>query len=302
MSSARPGRRSGLADGAALAGTAALTAAAPSAVAAGARPGQAAGARVSSVDPRYELLTTGINKRFVARPEYLKMIRSPGATGDRPGDQLVNPPARVWTSALDFPWEQLGHASFARLMKNFGAWHQRHGGPDDPYRHLSSLFNVNAKAFGRLSLFTQIDATIPDSRALLDAYLAELLDGTGIEPVPMERPSGELAAMPHPFRPTELPWLAAARMLGAPDPVGANPIARVGLKSACFRKNFTDRQIASLYRFLADPDLADPRHNRSDLPWHALFHKGNYRRLQRIERRWDPSDYFRHSLPVTTAP
>ncbi|MFE6991229.1 FAD-linked oxidase, partial [Streptomyces pharetrae] len=76
MSSARPGRRSVLAGGAALAGTAALTAAAPSAVAAGPRPGDAAGARVSSVDPRYELLTTGINKRFVARPEYIKMIRS----------------------------------------------------------------------------------------------------------------------------------------------------------------------------------------------------------------------------------
>ncbi|MEV5727888.1 MULTISPECIES: FAD-binding oxidoreductase [Streptomyces] len=554
MSSARPGRRSVLAGGAALAGTAALTAAAPSAVAAGPRPGDAAGARVSSVDPRYELLTTGINKRFVARPEYIKMIRSsadaaralrdafragkrvsvrsgghcvadftcnpevevildfsemtdvgydprfrafyvdagarlynvyealykgwgvtipggvchsvgagghvsgggygmlsrayglvvdhlyavevvvvdergrvrtviatreeddphrdlwwahtgggggnfglatrywfrsPDATGSRPGDQLVNPPARVWTSALDFPWEQLDEASFARLMRNFGAWHERHGGPDDVYRHLSSLFNVNAKAFGRLSLFTQIDATIPDSRALLDAYLAELLDGTGIEPVPMERPSGELAAMPNQFRPTELPWLAAARMLGAPDPVGANPIARVGLKSAYFRKNFTDRQIASLYRFLADPeldnpdttlvllsfggrinsvapdatasaqrdsvfkvifqniwsdpkddarymrwirdwyedvfaetqgvpeldgvtdgcyinypdpDMADPRHNRSDLPWHALFYKGNYRRLQRIKGRWDPSNYFRHSLSVTTAP
>ncbi|KQW13378.1 FAD-binding protein [Streptomyces sp. Root369] len=553
MSSAHLGRRSVLAGGAAAVGTAALTAAPPATAAADSGARAAVGAKVSPRDPRYELLTTGINKRFVARPEYIKMIRSaadaeralreafrsgkrvsvrsgghcvadftcnpdvevildfsemtgvgydprfrafyveagarlynvyealykgwgvtipggvchsvgagghvsgggygmlsrayglvvdhlyavqvvtvdangkvrtviatreeddpnrdlwwahtgggggnfglatrywfrsPEATGSQPGDQLVNPPSRVWVSAVDFRWEQLDETSFGRLLKNFGSWHQRHSGPDDEYRHLSSLFNVNAKAFGRLSLYTQIDATIPHSRALLDSYLAELLDGTGIEPVPMDRPSGELAAMPNYFRPAELPWLAAARMLGAPDPVGANPIARVGLKSAYFRENFTDHQVASLYRFLSDPeldnpdttlvllsfgglingvephatasaqrdsvfkvifqniwsdekrderclrwirewyqdvfaetegvpetdgvtdgcyinypdtDMADPRHNRSGLPWHALFYKDNYRRLQEIKRHWDPADYFRHSLSITTS-
>ncbi|MGW0583215.1 hypothetical protein ACWD25_46575 [Streptomyces sp. NPDC002920] len=94
-----------------------------------------------------------------------------------------------------------GPRSFGRLLKNFGSWHERHSHPDDEYRHLSSLFNVNAKAFGRLSLYTQIDAT------------------------------------------------------GAPDPVGANPIARVGLKSAYFRKNFTGHQVTSVYQFLSDPEL-----------------------------------------------
>ncbi|MFF0749077.1 FAD-binding oxidoreductase [Streptomyces sp. NPDC004267] len=556
MSSARLGRRSVLAGGAAAVGAAALTAAPPAAAAAasGARAAHGAptavGAKVSARDPRYELLTTGINKRHVARPEYIKMIRSaadaegalrdafrlgkrvsvrsgghcvadftcnpevevildfsemtgvgydprfrafyveagarlynvyealykgwgvtipggvchsvgagghvsgggygmlsrayglvvdhlyavevvtvdaagkvrtvvatreeddpnrdlwwahtgggggnfglatrywfrsPEATGSRPEDQLVNPPSRVWVSAVDFLWDQLDEASFSRLLRNFGSWHERHSGPDDEYRHLSSLFNVNARAFGRLSLYTQIDATIPRSRALLDAYLAELLDGTGLEAVPMDRPSGELASMPNYFRPAELPWLAAARMLGAPDPVGANPIARVGLKAAYFRKNFTDHQVAALYRALSDPapdnrdttlvllsfggringvaphatasaqrdsafkvifqniwsderrderymrwirdwyqdvfaetggvpaidgvtdgtyinypdtDMADPRYNRSRLPWHALFYKDNYRRLQKIKRRWDPTDYFRHSLSI----
>ncbi|MDX6765097.1 FAD-binding protein, partial [Streptomyces sp. F8] len=46
--------------------------------AATAAPGAAAGtgAVVRPGDPRYEMLTTGNNQRFVARPDYIKMVRS----------------------------------------------------------------------------------------------------------------------------------------------------------------------------------------------------------------------------------
>lgn len=75
MSSARLGRRSVLAGGAAAVGTVTLAAAPPAAAAA---PGAeaAVGARILAADPHYELLTTGMDKRFVARPEHIKMIRS----------------------------------------------------------------------------------------------------------------------------------------------------------------------------------------------------------------------------------
>jgi len=47
-----------------------------------------------------------------------------------------------------------------------------------------------------------------------------------------------------------------------------------------------------------DPDLADPAWNTSGVPWHALYYKSNYPRLQRIKARWDPRDVFRHALSI----
>ncbi|MFF2847234.1 FAD-binding oxidoreductase [Streptomyces sp. NPDC058001] len=47
-----------------------------------------------------------------------------------------------------------------------------------------------------------------------------------------------------------------------------------------------------------DSDLADPAWNTSGEPWHALYFKGNYARLQAVKRRWDPRDVFHHALSV----
>lgn len=50
-----------------------------------------------------------------------------------------------------------------------------------------------------------------------------------------------------------------------------------------------------------DRDMADPAHNRSGVPWSTLYFKGNYPRLQRAKRRYDPTDFFRHSLSIAPA-
>jgi aclacinomycin oxidase len=47
-----------------------------------------------------------------------------------------------------------------------------------------------------------------------------------------------------------------------------------------------------------DTDLADPALNTSGVPWHTLYYKENYPRLQRIKTRWDPRDVFRHALSI----
>ena len=47
-----------------------------------------------------------------------------------------------------------------------------------------------------------------------------------------------------------------------------------------------------------DTDLADPALNKSGVPWHALYYKENYPRLQRIKARYDPGDVFRHALSI----
>ena len=35
--------------------------------------------------------------------------------------------------------------------------------------------------------------------------------------------------------------------------------------------------------------------------WHALYYLGNYPRLQRIKKAWDPNNIFRHRLSIEPA-
>jgi hypothetical protein len=47
-----------------------------------------------------------------------------------------------------------------------------------------------------------------------------------------------------------------------------------------------------------DIDFADPALNTSGVPWHALYYKENYPRLQQVKARWDPRNLFRHALSI----
>lgn len=47
-----------------------------------------------------------------------------------------------------------------------------------------------------------------------------------------------------------------------------------------------------------DIDLSDPRFNKSSVPWHDLYYKENYPRLQRIKQKWDPRNTFRHGQSI----
>ncbi len=47
-----------------------------------------------------------------------------------------------------------------------------------------------------------------------------------------------------------------------------------------------------------DTDLADPALNTSGVPWHTLYYRDNYPRLQRIKAQWDPRNVFRHRLSI----
>ncbi|MEU7281404.1 FAD-binding oxidoreductase [Streptomyces sp. NPDC045431] len=48
----------------------------------------------------------------------------------------------------------------------------------------------------------------------------------------------------------------------------------------------------------ADADLADPTLNTSGVPWHQLYFKDNYPRLQRVKAKWDPKNVFSHRLSI----
>lgn len=50
-----------------------------------------------------------------------------------------------------------------------------------------------------------------------------------------------------------------------------------------------------------DTDLADPGWNQSGVPWHTLYYKENYPRLQQVKTKWDPLNIFYHALSIQTA-
>ena len=315
-------------------------------------------------------------------------FRSPDAHGNEPGDQLISPPSKVLVHAVDLPWADLDEAKFTRLLKNWGSWHEANSAPDSPYRHLSSLFNVSSKAHGSLGMFTQVDATVPGARKLLDDFFAAITAGTGLTAKPMAKANGEIPHLADLAEPREMPWLSATRMVGTNNPTITNPTSRAVHKSGYMRKNFSDHQIAALYKYMTRPDfenpdtmlvlfsfgcqvnavgqndtanaqrdcafkmtfqtfwpdaadddfylewirglyaeffaetkgvpligdrtdgcyinycdtdMADPRHNTSGVPWHTLYYKDNYPRLQQVKRRWDPTNFFHHALSVEPA-
>lgn len=51
----------------------------------------------------------------------------------------------------------------------------------------------------------------------------------------------------------------------------------------------------------ADVDLSDPAWNTSGVPWHELYYRANYPRLQRVKADWDPGSRFQHAQSVTAA-
>jgi aclacinomycin oxidase len=51
-----------------------------------------------------------------------------------------------------------------------------------------------------------------------------------------------------------------------------------------------------------DADLADPLLNTSGIPWHTLYFKDGYPRLQQVKARFDPNNMFRHALSVQPPP
>jgi hypothetical protein len=315
-------------------------------------------------------------------------FRSPDAHGTEPGDQLISPPSKVLVHAVELPWADLNEARFARLLKNWGSWHEANSAPDSPYRHLSSLFNVSSKAHGSLGMFTQVDATVPGARKLLDDFFAAITAGTGLTAKPMAKANGEIPHLADLAEPREMPWLNATRMVGTNNPTITNPMSRAVHKSGYMRKNFSDQQIGALYKYMTRPDfdnpdtmlvlfsfgcqvnavgpndtanaqrdcafkmtfqtfwpdaadddfylewirglyaeffaetkgvpliggrtdgcyinycdtdMADPRYNTSGVPWHTLYYKDNYPRLQQVKKRWDPTNFFHHALSVEPA-
>ncbi|QKW07322.1 FAD-binding protein [Streptomyces sp. NA04227] len=186
-------------------------------------------------------------------------FRSPGASGTEPGGQLIKPPSKVLLSANAIPWSGLDQASFVRLMKNIGAWHEANSAPDSKYNQLGSIINVSAQAGGAIGLFTQIDSAVPGASQLMDDYHAAITAGVGTTLKALTQPTGELAAMPQLNGGRELPWLQAVRLLGIGNTTLNDPTIRGAHKSAYLSRNFSDDQLVALHAALTDATYRNPR-------------------------------------------
>ncbi|MFH9354217.1 FAD-binding oxidoreductase [Kitasatospora sp. NPDC017646] len=302
-------------------------------------------------------------------------FRSPDAPRSctDPSRLLPRPPGNVLAARVRFPREGMDRASFRRLIRNHGRWHEHNSDAGSPY---AGLFG-GLVLYGRpetgdpgpaANCFAHMDGTRPDAGRLLRDYLRAVADGVG--------------AFPQFSEISDQPWLTAAEHLSAAQDSDAG---RHKIKSAYLRRGHSDAQADVLYTYLnstgnrhdsasvsfqsyggrintvadgatasshrdsvlmalymntwhdpdADPaavdwlrrlyrdvfgasggvpmpgrdsdgcyinypdvDMADPQWNTTGVPWHRLYYKDAYPRLQRIKATWDPRNVFSHTLSV----
>lgn len=173
-------------------------------------------------------------------------FRTPGATGTDPAGLLVRPPREVLLSAVGIPWAGLDRDRFTALVRNWGAWYAEHAAPDSPTRVLSGVASLAHRSSPAVFLLTQVDATAPGARGLLDEYLAALTAGVGAE--------AAIAAQP----PRRLPWLRATALIAASIPAFINPTLRGSSKSAFLRDGYTAAQAGVMYDALTSDGFANP--------------------------------------------
>ncbi|MFJ5552574.1 FAD-binding oxidoreductase [Streptomyces sp. NPDC093225] len=312
-------------------------------------------------------------------------FRSPDATGTDPKGLLPKPPAEVLFSAVSWAWSDLTQDEFTRLIQNYASWHVTNIGANSPTRFLTSFLLLNHRSNGQIGLVTQVDATAPDARKLLDDYLAYMSAGITTDAGALTQPMGEMSAMPQFAEPRRMPWLQATRFSSTTNPLLNDPTLRAEYKSAYMKATFPKAQADALYKHLTrtdidnpkiniqltpyggrvnalsdtdtacahrgaafkmlwsvlwndpaedakyiawtresyaetyadtggvpvpnavtdgcyvnypDADLNDPAYNKSAVPWHDLYFKGNYAKLQQVKKKYDPRDFFRHTQSV----
>jgi FAD/FMN-containing dehydrogenase len=167
-------------------------------------------------------------------------FRSPQAPAHctDPTRLLPRPPGNVFTGSVYFPREGMDRASFRRLVRNHGRWHERNSGAASPY---AGLFG-GLVLYGRPETgdpgpaavsFAHMAGSRPDAERLLREYSAAVAEGVGGSP--------EISEIGN------QPWLAATESLAAAQD---SDTGRHKIKSAYLRRGHDDAQADVLYTYL----------------------------------------------------
>ena len=166
-------------------------------------------------------------------------FRSPDASrADSAPLLLPKAPESVLTFRIAWNWEDIDEARFTSLMRNHGAWCERHCAADSPYATLFSTLLLKRRQSGTLEL-KGVSTAGAEAERLCDEHLAAIVEGVGA---------------PHTRDVATTSWLAFAlnpfpELFKVPGAENAS----FKIKDAFLRKRFTDRQIAVAYDF-PDPD------------------------------------------------
>jgi aclacinomycin oxidase len=296
-------------------------------------------------------------------------FRSMDASGDDPARLLPPAPKSITTFKAEWNWSDIDKASFARLLRNHGAWSRQNSGVDSPNASLWTLLIVHRQQLGKI-IVRGLSTDSAAAQKQIDDYLAAISEGIA---APAARETARMSWLDFALNP--FPDLFAM------PPGGVS----VKVKDAMLRKPLTDRQVGVVHDYMTrtdydvmggafglasyggrvnatppdatasaqrgsifdmacntgwvdpreeeanlkwvrafyrelfaetggvpvpndrydgtfinhpDVDLADPALNTSSVPWHMLYYKDNYPRLQQIKRRYDPRDVFHHALSI----
>jgi FAD/FMN-containing dehydrogenase len=165
-------------------------------------------------------------------------FRSPGATGDDPAKLLPPAPASITTFQAEWPWSEMDHSSFLRLLQNHGTWCERNSRADSPNASLFSLLEIHRRQFGKIIL-RGLSTAGAEAERQIDEHLSALQDGIG---APRGRVLERMAWLDFALNP--MPELFTM------PPGGVS----VKVKDALLRRRFTDRQIGVAYDYLTRMD------------------------------------------------
>ena len=161
-------------------------------------------------------------------------FRSPGAVGDDPRTLLPRAPNGITTFRAEWDWSRIDRASFLRLLRNHGVWHQRNSGPDSEHASLWTLLEIHRKQFGTI-VFRGVSTAGEGAERQIDECLTACGEGV---PAPASR---ELSRMS---------WLEFA-LNPFPDLFGMPPDGvSVKVKDAMLKKPLTERQAGVAYDHL----------------------------------------------------
>lgn len=160
-------------------------------------------------------------------------FRSPDATGTDPAGLLPRPPKTLLKSTVTIRWSDLTEAAFTALIADHGAWHARNSVAGSAYDSLHSVLVLYNRVQGAVVLNTQIDGTLADASALLDAYVTAVAGGIGA-------PYAEVRS--------SWPWLKTTLK----DPYDTGLYNRTKSKGAYLRRGWSAAQASTLYGYLSD--------------------------------------------------